>query len=383
VRLGYLRRSARACQARLAENKEVSDIDIETRVRTRAFVVWTYVGLLTLVAIIYAGLKFLLPALVPFIYAIVIVYLVKPAFEFLCGLRVPRIVALVLSYLALFAIVALFSLVMIPAFVDQGKQLAAELPAITSRVESLIANVERYFVRVEIPSWAREAISASGRNVVGWVSSVAARIPEAGVNLASGILNVVLAIFLSFYILKDWNRIRSSLFGFLRDRGREDLVILLRKGNIVLSGFIRGQLLVATSVGLLTAIALSLMGVNFAFLLGMLTGVLDLIPYFGPVIGGLLAFLVALTESPTLALWVIVVMIAIQQIESILLAPHIMSSRVEVHPALVVFAFLVGGLTFGIIGLLMAIPVAAFAKAVFVQYYVESGEFTNAQQRDT
>lgn len=336
--------------------------------------VWLAVGVVILALASFALLRALMPALVPFIYATAIVYLVKPLFEFLCGRGLPRVLALVASYLLFFLVIGLFLVFVIPAFVDQGRQLAAELPGMADQLSRFALRLQRIALAFEVPPWAREALKNAGQSALAWVTGLASRIPEAGLGLATGLLNVVLAIFLSFYILKDWNRLRASLFGFLRKKGREDLVALLKKGNVILSGFIRGQLLIAFVIGVTTSMALAIMGVNFALLLGMITGVLDLVPYFGPVVGGVLAFLVALIESPTLAIWVVVVMAAIQQLESVFVAPHIMSSRVEVHPALVVFAFLVGGLSFGTIGLLLAIPVAAFVKAAFVQYFVGAGE---------
>lgn len=351
----------------MKKTKSKSDFDAERL--NRAVRIWFLTGILILIYISYEYLKFFLPAIKPFLYALAIVYILKPLVEFLQGKRIPRILALIISYLTLIAVIAVFVVFMTPAVIEQSKEFAKEIPKLIDKISDYITKYSAEFERIEFPVWVDSLVKKAGSSLEAMVTYVAKKIPEYGLNFASALANFVLSVFLSFYILKDWQKIKTSIFGFLYSRKREDLVEILQKGNLVISGFVKGQALVALSMGLITATVLYLMGVKYAFFLGMVTGLLDLIPYFGPIVGGLLAFLVAFLESPILAFWVVLVMVAIQQLESIFIAPNIMSKQVELHPALIVLAFFIGGLAFGFIGLLIAIPAAAFAKVVFNHFF--------------
>jgi len=145
---------------------------------------------------------------------------------------------------------------------------------------------------------------------------------------------------------------------------RKDVLDLGRKVNHVVSGFLRGQLIVSCIVGILVASCLSLLGVKYAIIVGIFAGLADIIPYFGPLISAVPAVALALTVSPWTALWVVILLIAIQQFEGSVLSPKIVGDRVGLHPLTVIFAVLAGGELMGILGMLMAVPVAATVKVV-------------------
>jgi predicted PurR-regulated permease PerM len=132
----------------------------------------------------------------------------------------------------------------------------------------------------------------------------------------------------------------------------------------VIGEFIRGQLIVCTVIAVLTSIALYLMGVQFAIILGMIAGIVDVIPYFGPFIGMLPCIAVALLQSPKLALYTALAFIAIQQVESNIISPKIVGDRVGLHPVVIIFALLAGERLLGFIGLVLAVPAAAIIKVI-------------------
>ncbi len=336
--------------------------------------IWFYVGLMLLIYLGYQFLSFLMPALMPFIYAVAVIYILKPIVDKLESFRIPRFLALFISYIVLIAAIAILIVFLLPAIVEQVKEFIQEFPGFMENISEQVYRLEAAAGRIEIPEWGRTFIKQAFESIGKWGGQLAEKIPQAGINIASGFINLIFGLFISFYLLKDWKSIRDNIFEFMNSRGREDLIYLFRKANEVIAGFVRGQLIVAATVGILTAIALEILGVKYAFLLGLLTGILDLIPYFGPVIGGLLAILVAFLKSPITALWVLIIMIIIQQLEGMVIAPHIMKSQVKIHPAIVVMAMFIGGVTFGFVGLLLAIPTAAFLKAVFYEVFkIETG----------
>jgi len=131
--------------------------------------------------------------------------------------------------------------------------------------------------------------------------------------------------------------------------------------------FIRGHLLVASMVGVLTSLGLALVGVKFYLLLGIIAGIADLIPYFGPIIGAIPAVGLALLNSSQQALYVLLVMVVVQQVENNLLSPKILGDSVGLHPVVVIFVLLAGGHLFGILGMLLAVPLTAILR-ILVNY---------------
>ncbi|MCL6450317.1 MAG: AI-2E family transporter [Acetobacteraceae bacterium] len=197
-----------------------------------------------------------------------------------------------------------------------------------------------------------------------WALALAAGVVRGVPGLLSGFVALILGPVVAFYILRDLPRIRERFCALLPPRVRGEVLSLVGDVDQALGGFVRGQLLVASAVGVLAALGLSLLRVRFALVLGLLAGVTDLIPYFGPAVGALVASGVALLQSLPLALEVGALFFAIQQFESAVLSPHVVGSRVGLHPVVVIFALLVGGHFLGFWGLLLAVPVAAVARVL-------------------
>ncbi|MEW6230265.1 MAG: AI-2E family transporter, partial [Bacillota bacterium] len=157
------------------------------------------------------------------------------------------------------------------------------------------------------------------------------------------------------------------LLSWIPGRWRSEVVGLLIEMDHALGSFIRGQLLVSGIVGVLISLGLSIIGVDFALVIGLLAGIFDIIPYFGPVIGAVPAIALALLKSPVLVIYVVVLFVVVNQIESAIVGPNILGEQIGLHPVAVIFAILAGGHLFGVTGVLLAVPVAAIIK-VFLRY---------------
>ncbi|NLB77703.1 MAG: AI-2E family transporter, partial [Clostridiaceae bacterium] len=153
-------------------------------------------------------------------------------------------------------------------------------------------------------------------------------------------------------------------------RWRAGTIDLGKKISRILAGFIQGQLMTALIVGVLETMGLILVGMKYPLVLGMIGGLANIIPYFGPYIGAIPALAIALTISPLKAVWVAAVYIVVQQIDNSFISPKIIEGRLGLHPVATIFAVLVGGEFFGIIGMLLAVPVMAILR-VFVNKFVE------------
>ncbi len=185
------------------------------------------------------------------------------------------------------------------------------------------------------------------------------------IGLFSRLFSLIIAPIISFYILKDLNYLEDNLWSLISEENREGVERLLSRINKSIFGFFKGQLTVSLIVGLMGTITLYLLGVRFYLIIGILFGVFNLIPYFGPIIGSLPGIIIASFSSLKLGVIVAIAFFIIQQVESSIIAPKIMGDRVGLHPTIIIFALLAGGELLGIVGMLIAIPIAAVFKEVF------------------
>jgi predicted PurR-regulated permease PerM len=172
---------------------------------------------------------------------------------------------------------------------------------------------------------------------------------------------------LGAYLLYDSETIKRFFIGFIPARRRDATLTLLAQLEQVIGGFIRGQLLVGLSVGILIAIGLTLVGEPYAILIGAIAGALDLIPYIGPVIAAIPAFTIAFISGGfPLALKVAIVFVLANQAEGHIIAPNIVSRTIQLSPSAVVIAILIGRELYGIIGMFIAVPVAGIIRVLLL-----------------
>lgn len=307
-------------------------------------------------------------ALAPFVYAAIITYLLAAPVEQLEKRGVPRAAAILLLYAGAGGLVVLLVTQILPIISGELNAFAERLPFYTAQLQGLVHWFHRNYTRVELPASLRqvldETISRAEQTLLGYIRAAAG----VALTVFSHALSLVIAPVLAFYLLRDLKQIKESVASLLPPAVRSEVFSLLHQIDVVLGGFIRGHLLVSLLVGLLSFAGLALLGVDFALVIGLVAGIFDIIPYFGPVIGALPAVAIALLQSPLLALYVIILFLVIHEIESAVISPKVLGDRVGLHPLAVIFALLVGGNTAGIVGLLLAVPVAASAKALFLYF---------------
>jgi predicted PurR-regulated permease PerM len=202
-------------------------------------------------------------------------------------------------------------------------------------------------------------------------------------SLGSNIATFFIAAVLSIYLIKDteyfanlWNKIFILIFGKSRTGNKLKEITLITDNTF--KKYIRGQLMEAFIVGVLSAIVLYFIGIDYALIIGIIAGICNMIPYIGPVVGTVLAVIMALLSGqPITAIWAIVGMLAVQQVDNILLAPKIVGDSVGLHPVFIMLAILIGGSVGGLIGMLTAVPVAASLKILFSKWYTSHMEKSN------
>jgi predicted PurR-regulated permease PerM len=346
-------------------------------VRLAAFV-WLAVGLAALGWVAY---RLLWPVVAvigpPLLLAGLIVYALDPIVAALSRGRLPRWVATLLTYLGLLTILSGLVAVAAPLVGNQVADLAEEVPDLRGRGKDLL---EQGFgalgmdVRLspapdgeeiarEVADEAERALGdeATRERITGALGGLAG----VAAGTARLLLLLLLAPVVAFYLLADLPRIRRSLRSLLPPDRREELAELAGSVGRVAGGYVRGQLLIAAIVGAAATAGFALIGLPFWAVIGLIAGVSNLVPFVGPVVGGLVGVVVALlTDGFGLAVAVVVVVTVVQQIESQLLQPLIMGRTVEIHPVVVLLAVVVGGGLFGLVGLLLAVPAVAAGNVV-------------------
>lgn len=304
--------------------------------------------------------------LAPFVLAALLGYLVAPAVDRLHRhTHMPRSVCILLAYAALGVVVAVLITFVLPGLVLELEHLAAVLPALSASAQRAVANARAGYGRLPLPADLRAAIDGA---LVGTDQALMAAVRQtlgAAVGLVGLAVSAVLAPVMAFYLLADLPRIKVELARLLPPGARQPVFACLADLDAVLAGWVRGQLLIAAAVGGLSTTALLLLRVRFAFTLGLVASIGELVPYFGPVLGALPAVAVASAAGGLrLGLETALAFLMIQQLESVFLAPRIVGGSVGLHPLAVITALLVGEHLGGVIGVILAVPTAACLRVV-------------------
>lgn len=321
-------------------------------------------------------------ALPPFLYAAIITYLFAPLVERLERRGIPRIIAILLLYGFTAGVIALLVTQIIPILITELNAFADKLPAYTTQLQCLVHWFQRHYTRAELPASLRQVLDETIRRSEQVLLSYIRAAATFALALFSQALNLVVAPILAYYMLRDLKLIKESVAALLPPSTRRELFSLFHEIDAVWGGFVRGHLLVSFIVGVLSFLGLTLLGIDFALVIGIVAGLFDIIPYFGPIIGALPAVAIALLESPLKAGYVVVLFLVIHQLESTVISPKILGERVGLHPLAVIFALLVGGNAAGIAGLLLAVPLVASGKALLSYLWRKRTEFSGRVDRE-
>ena len=343
-----------------------------TRLSRIVVTIWGTIGALTLaVFMVWLGREVRIIWL-PLVFATGIVVLLNPVVSRLHRMRMPRLLGAAIAYLlALAVLVALGSALSVPA-VQQVEELAEQLPDIYQTLYDQASSLaDRLGLAVSLPEGADQFSDWLRANLGGLADSLTA---EGGAGsgslfwrllggVAEAVAVVLLAPVLAFYLLIDLPRLRILLLSLTPHRHAEEVVYLLGAITSTISRFARGQLLVATIVAVLGSLVMWVLGLPFWLLVGVLSGVLNLIPFAGPVAGAALAFLTSvLVGKPLTGLVAILLFTAIQQFDNHVVTPMVQRSRVKLSAFTIVLSLVAGGSVAGFLGVLTAVPVVGLFR---------------------
>jgi predicted PurR-regulated permease PerM len=334
--------------------------------RHAGVVVWTILGVLLVLVVLVQILSPLRPFLFVLFLSLILVVLLSPITEVLAQRGVPRPLAAGISAIALIAAGAIIVRLIAPVVRDQFNEISEALPEFLARIEPQVRGaLAQVGIDLDIDPSNLPALIEDAQIGDVLVQSLSGVGGVAG-SIISWVFLLLLAPIVAFYTTVDLPRIRQGILRLTPARRRSQMDAFLTEASSSFSGFVLGQLVVATFVGITTGLALWIIGVPYAAVIGVIAGITDLIPFIGPYIGGALAVAVALaTDGIGLALMALIAVIVVQQVESQLISPLVMSKAVELRPLAVIIAVVVGGVYAGLPGLLIAVPFLTVLRAAF------------------
>jgi predicted PurR-regulated permease PerM len=304
------------------------------------------------------------PILSPFLLAAILAYACNPLVDRLQRLGLPRVAAVVAVMLLLLALLVGMVLIFIPLVVDEGAVLAARLPeAATLANEKLLPWLRTNFgIRLRFDPAALKKLAAENVDSLQAIGQhLLQSLRIGGIAILGLLVNVLLTPVVMFYLLLDWQPLMARLENAIPRAWHGKAAAMVRDIDSVLSQFLRGQLAVMTTLAIYYSVALWIADIPSALAIGLLTGLLIFIPYIGFATGFMLALLVAALQFAEFG--PIIAVLGIygigQLLESFLLTPFLVGSRIGLHPLAVIFALMAFGQLFGFFGVLLALPASA------------------------
>jgi len=332
------------------------------------------VGLVILLVIALYLFRAIVP---PVAIAGVLAYLLKPIVDLLQRrARLPRLLAVFLVFLALLALASIIPVAVVPYLVDQVARINLDLQQL---VDDLVAILSRSFIVFGYRFNPQDIVGDARLALQDLFRPFATQTVSILFNVASSLLWTVSILVIAFYLVRDSDRLRNFLDNIAPPGHAEELRRLREEINRVWSSFFRGQVLLGFVIGLTVWITMSAVGLPSAGLMGLIAGLLEVIPSLGPVLATIPAVIVALLRGSTylplspfwFAVLVLIIYITIQQVENAYVVPRIMGRRLHLHPVIVFVGVLAGGILAGALGVFLAAPVIATARVVLKYVYAK------------
>lgn len=334
-------------------------------------IAWSIVGVALVAGGVFVLVGRIWEAVVPLLIGLLIVFVLRAPVEWLVQRGANRPVAAALAYVAMIVAVVLLWVVLLVPLGGELVAFAKEVPTIAAQVQAQAETALAAFQQ-SAPPWLVEAMNATLAGLsasFGKIGASAAnRVLEVGGSLIGFVGSLLMGMIVGFFLLMSLPEVAQSSVHLIPSRIRAEVLEIVRRSYLVLAAWLKGTAVTTGIIGAVCAVGFALVGLPFAVPLGIITGLTDIVPYFGPLLAGVLVFLIGLTKGWTTAVLAILVLLAVQQFTDMFIGPRIQSDATGLHPAVVVLALLAGGSLAGIAGMLAAIPVAGIAQAVF-QYY--------------
>ncbi|HEX8230046.1 MAG TPA: AI-2E family transporter [Chloroflexia bacterium] len=331
----------------------------------------------TIVAVIaWTVIERFLHIIILMLASFLLAYLLGPLVDRGERARLPRILATLLVYLVIIGTLVVGAVLLIGPLTAQLQDLTDTLPTLVDTTTGTPSGIDRFFRENGIPldvadlrTRILEYVSGAGTTILGGTLSIVG-------GLVTFVTDIFLILAITFYLLLDGRGMHNRMLRLLPAAARERWFFVEATLNRVIGGYIRGQILVALTVGVAAGVGSAVLGVQYPLVIGLLAFLFEFIPLVGPVLGMVPAVVIAFFQSPGLALWVTIYFIVLQQIEANIIVPRVSGHAVGLHPLAVLLALLAGVELGGLGGALLAVPVAGVLYVIGLALYSDATKQT-------
>ncbi|SFI80197.1 MULTISPECIES: AI-2E family transporter [unclassified Bacillus (in: firmicutes)] len=304
----------------------------------------------------------------PILIAAFLYFMFNPVLLFLENKKVPRNLSILLLYVFIITLIAVAVGVVVPTVSHQLMDLVTNMPTYIKVGREYITDLSNHRLFQWLTTQDYVSLETLEKNALTYLKEIPNTLTASATALFGIITNVALVVFtvpfILFYMFKDGHKFPGAAVRFLPESYREEGLRVFKETNETLAAYIQGQALVCLFVGAFTFVGYLIIGLPYAFILGIVAAFTNIIPNLGPFIGAAPAVIVGLFVSPVQAVWVIVVVTIVQQFESNILSPRIMSEKLNIHPLTIIILILGVGNFAGIIGMILAVPTYAVMKTI-------------------
>ena len=312
-------------------------------------------------------IKEFLVVISPIFIGFLIAWLFEPLVTIMQNKKIPRILGCIIVYLGIIGVLFLIIYLFIPSLIGEVKDFVKVAPDIYEDLSNFVLNIIKRF---DTNNYIN--ITALKKEITSWISdfgiSIASDIPKyilsAGKVIISGGINFVLGLMVGFYLLYDFNKVNDFIFSLLPESIKYGYKDLTNRINTSLRSYVQGVLLIMFLVFITQSIGLTIAGLEAPILFALFCAITDIIPYFGPYIGGIPAVIVGFTMSPITGICVLISIIIVQLLENNFYQPLIMGHTMKLHPVTIMVGLLIFEHFFGILGMVVATPVIACLKVL-------------------
>ncbi|MFQ3548233.1 MAG: AI-2E family transporter [Armatimonadota bacterium] len=334
-------------------------------------------------AFVFLAIKFIgaiIHILLIFAVSIIFVLVLNPIVSFFEKKKIPRAISASVLALTTIALVVLFFVVAIPPAVNQLADLWEHRDDFITQVNELRVKISYKYP--EIAQFIPADFKLTGETWGKVSGPLLGGISKATMGAAGAILSSFLVFIITIYVLANPKPLIDGVLSAFDEKTKQRAIIASQKLYSAIKAWVGATVIGMIFIFLLVWIGLSIIGIKQAFLFALIAGFMEAVPVIGPVISAIPPIIMALTQEPIMAIWVVVLFIGINQVEGNLLIPLIMSKQLSIHPVSVIFAVLVLGGVFGIVGIFLAAPIAVAAGIIYNDFYLKSNNFSTNEEEE-
>lgn len=305
----------------------------------------------------------------PAILAVLIVYLIYPLVEIIERKGITRSRAVLIIYIAILLGMLLIGVFVLPKIAANISELIKSMPFLAAEFWKHQDCFIKGFINSGWPVEFKNTLQNEFGNKTRFVQKLLMDFLRGTMDFVTYvpllIINIILGLMIAYYFFRDARNMRKRILAIMPQKIRNDLDYCGREIHKVLVHFLQGQLLTAAIIAILEIIGLVLLKVKYPFFLGLIGGIFNVIPFFGPFISAIPAVTSAFTDSPIKALWVVLLFGLIQQIDNLWISPKVIEGKLGLHPITTIIAVIAGGKFWGIIGMVIILPMLAIVKIIW------------------